>query len=633
MRNVTLKDRLRYAFDNSLSRGTIALIGWLALISLVIILLAALVVFIFGLLPDERNERGFFEAAWQSFLHAIDAGTVAGDEAWFLRIVMFLVTIGGIFVVSALIGILTSGLEAKLDELRKGRSFVIEENHTLILGWSGHIFPIISELVIANENVHKPRIVILADKDKIEMEDEIRAQIKDTKKTKIICRSGSPIDLNDLEIVSPHNSKSIIILSPDSENPDAEVIKTILAITNNPNRRRRAYHIVAEIREEKNIQAAKLVGKNEAKLILSDDLISKITVQTSMQTGLSVVYTELLDFGGDEIYMTEEVRLEGQTFADALMAYKECSVIGLRTNDGEIKLNPPMDTIIQGGNKIIAIAANDDSLVYSRMRDHRVKDEMIRTPVIKPKEIERILIMGWNRRAGMIIRELDHYVTKESQLTVVAEETKEVTTALNKAAEGVKNLEIFFQPGDITDRATLDSLKPASYKHIILLCYSETLSVQEADARTLITLLHLRDIEQQQGESFSVVSEMLDLKNRVLAEVTKVDDFIVSNKLTSLLLTQISENGDLLAVFEDLFDSEGSEIYLKPAADYVATKQPVNFYTIVEAARRRNEIIIGYRLMAQATDSRMAYGVKINPNKSDMISFNENDKLIVLAES
>ena len=63
---------------------------------------------------------------------------------------------------------------------------------------------------------------------------------------------------------------------------------------------------------------------------------------------------------------------------------------------------------------------------------------------------------------------------------------------------------------------------------------------------------------------------MLDVRNRELAEVTQADDFIVSDKLISLMLAQVSENKDLNAVFDDLFDPDGSEIYLKPAADYVA---------------------------------------------------------------
>src|SRR5436190_16525664 len=97
---------------------------------------------------------------------------------------------------------------------------------------------------------------------------------------------------------------------------------------------------------------------------------------------------------------------------------------------------------------------------------------------------------------------------------------------------------------------------------------------------------------------------MLDVRNRALAEVTQADDFIVSDKLVSLMLSQISENKELNALFADLFRDEGSEIYLKPAKNYVNPGQAVNFYTVVEAARRRNEVAIGYRVVEHAKDAK-----------------------------
>ena len=178
----------------------------------------------------------------------------------------------------------------------------------------------------------------------------------------------------------------------------------------------------------------------------------------------------------------------------------------------------------------------------------------------------------------------------------------------------------------------LDRLDLTSFEHIILLCYSEELDAQAADAKTMMTLLHLRDIEQKKGEAYSVVSEMIDVRNRALASVAKADDFIVSDQLTGLLLTQVSENSELLEVFEDLFKSEGSEIYLKPAKDYVALKRELNFYTLIESARKRSEVAIGYRLERYATDSNRAYGVRVNPPKSEMVTFQDGDKIIVLAE-
>ena len=58
----------------------------------------------------------------------------------------------------------------------------------------------------------------------------------------------------------------------------------------------------------------------------------------------------------------------------------------------------------------------------------------------------------------------------------------------------------------------------------------------------------------------------------------------------------------------------------------------VNFYTIVEAARQRGEIAIGYKLQQDTNNASRAYGVAVNPNKSAMLTFTDADRIIVIAE-
>ncbi|MEA2162058.1 MAG: hypothetical protein QOK37_185 [Thermoanaerobaculia bacterium] len=630
-RRIKFADHIRYNFDKSMAAGPIALIGWLALVSLGMIVIFSFVLVLSGIGPAPNEKLSFIEASWMSLMRTLDAGTMGGDQGWSFRFVMFLVTLGGIFLVSSLIGVLTSGLESKMDELRKGRSFVIEKNHQVILGWSSSVFTIISELVVANENQRKPRIVVLADKDKVEMEEEIRSKVGSTKNTKVICRTGSPIDLYDLELVNPHESKSIIILSPEAENPDSQVIKSILAITNNPARRAEPYHIVAEIRDPKSMEAARLVGRDEATLIEANDLIARITVQTCRQSGMSVVYTELLDFDGDEMYFQEEPALVGKTFGDALFAYEDSSVMGMQFADGHVKANPPMDTVIAAGDKLIAISEDDDKVKVSGKTEFGVDTSAIREGSAEARGPERTLILGWNRRGCAIINELDNYVAAGSEIIVVAE-IDAPQAEIAKYCANVRNQKITFREADTTDRSTLDSLEVTAFSHVIVLAYSDALAPQQADARTLITLLHLRNIEETSGKPVSIVSEMIDVRNRELAEVTQADDFIVSDKLISLLMSQVSENKALHALFADLFDSEGSEIYLKPARNYVASGTPVNFYTLVESARRRGEVAIGYRITKDAHNADEQYGIVVNPAKSEMITFAEDDRVIVVAE-
>lgn len=125
---------------------------------------------------------------------------------------------------------------------------------------------------------------------------------------------------------------------------------------------------------------------------------------------------------------------------------------------------------------------------------------------------------------------------------------------------------------------------------------------------------------------------MMDFRNKKLAEVTKVNDFIVSEKLISLMLTQVSENKMINTIFEDLFDADGSELYIKQAAKYINPGVAVNYYTLVEAARRKNEIVIGYVIAAEQKDAQKNYGIYINPDKALMVTLGEKDGLIVIAE-
>jgi voltage-gated potassium channel Kch len=624
-------DRLRYWVDNSFSRGTIALIAWLGGLSVVIILIAAVLLVLTGF-NQEGAEGGlsFGEAAWEAMMRAFDAGTLGGDTGWGYRFIMLFVTVGGVFIISTLIGVLTSGVEGKIEELRKGRSRVIESNHVVILGWSEQIFTVLPELILANENQKQAAIVILAEKDKIEMEDAIRERIGSSGHTRIICRTGSPLEMGDLQIVSINRSRAVVLLAPESEDSDSEVIKTILAIVHDPQRRKEPFHIVAELRNPHNKAVAQVVGPGEVEWILTGDLIARIVAQTCRQSGLSIVYNELLDFGGDEIYFTPAGPLAGKTYRAALDGFEKNAVLGYCPAGGEPRLNPPHDTVLTAGDQLVVLAADDDQIFFNTAARPQVQLQRIVTTAPAPARPEKDLVLGWNWRAAAIIRELDQYVVPGSELLVL-------TRAAAAAAEmpaGLRNLQVTLRPADITDRATLESIGVAQVDHMILLSELEGVSAQQADSRTLITLLHLRDIADRAGLNLSITSEMIDVRNRNLAEVTRADDFIVSNHLVSLILSKIAENKALNAVFEDLFDAKGSEVYLKPVENYILPGGgPVNFYTVIEAAHRQNETALGYRVHALAGDAEQAYGVRLNPAKSAEVQFQPGDRVVVIAEN
>lgn len=609
------------------------MIGMLAALSLIVILLSALLVTLGGrlLAPEGADRVSFLEAMWLSLMRTMDAGTMGGDAGWGFRLVMFLLpTLGGVFIISSLIGVLSNVVQSKMEDLRKGRSLVLEQGHSVILGWSPQVFTLIAELVEANANQKNACIAILADRDKVQMEDEIRSRIPDTRNTRLICRSGSPIDPTDLELISPHTARSIIVVPPEGDGADIFVIKTVLAISNNPNRHTEPYNIVTQLSEGRNRQVTDMLGQNDHLIaVMSCDIIARVTAQTSRQSGLSLVYTELFNFGGDEVYFKEEPALVGSTYGEALSCFASSSVIGLVGADGATHVNPPMDARIAVGDRLICISADDDTIVMSGREAVRIQDSAIRSAApVPPATPESVLMLGWNDQADTVMRELSSYVAHGSGATVVADAAFSGHVA---ALGDLGNMSISFRPGDATDRALLDQLKIVDFDHVIVLA-DKRLPVQDADARTLVTLLHLRDISLRDDTPFSIVSEMLDLRNRELATVTKVNDFIVSTHMISLMMAQLSENPALMPVFTDMLDPEGSEIYLKPVENYVTPGAPVNFYTVLEAARRRGETGIGYRIVSEQDEASRSFGVHINPPKADEITFQAGDKIIIFAE-
>src|SRR5688572_17917889 len=166
-----LRERWNYSFDRFMERGTIALIAGLAVVSVLIIVGIAAAVVVLGGMPKDKTVP---ELLWMSMLRTLDPGTMGGDSGSAPFVFgMLAVTFGGIFIISALIGILNTGLQDKLAELRKGRSRVLERDHVVILGWSQQIFAVIQELLAGGAGRSRTSIVVLADRDRVEMEAEI----------------------------------------------------------------------------------------------------------------------------------------------------------------------------------------------------------------------------------------------------------------------------------------------------------------------------------------------------------------------------------------------------------------------------------------------------------------------------
>ncbi|MDA3901716.1 MAG: NAD-binding protein [Spirochaetes bacterium] len=641
-------ERLAYWFDNYMAKGprsiffALLIVFSAGFITLAIIRVIIGFHVIEGTTGDIETELG----VWRIFLQLTDPGNMAqdNDSYWFIRIFAVISGMFGIIFFSAVIAFITTQLDLKLEALKKGRSRVLERDHVLLLGWSNEITDIIRELIIANESESSAAIVILSNVEKEEMDDYLKEQINDRKTTKIITRTGEAGSIKALERVAVTEAKSAIILptcthgSTDAEkaHSDAHTLKSTLAVVAACQNQEELPSIVTQVYNESNREIIKSLSPDQITIVDPEDMIAKIIVQTSRSSGLAAVYSSLIGFDGCEFYFTD-ADWNGMLFRDVHFHYPDGIAIGVRNEDGSIRINPDSDYVLHENDSII-ILAEDDSTIHFKSKTVCTPSVFELTDKRIASEKEKVLIIGWNNKAPVIINEFMDYITSDSEIIIVippdySEENKAISEIKSENPKfAIKTVEV-----DLLNLQQLEKLSPESFNSIIILTANEDNDIERADAATINILLMLRTVikrKSEKGKAPQIITEVLNSENLELISQAGVNDAVISTKMVSKILSQIAEEPDILQVYEEMFTEEGSEIYLKPLHLYFKdTPNTVTYADLIALSHLREEICIGYRLKANLMSAKDDFGVILNPSKTEVIEIEKIDSLIVIAEN
>ena len=241
---MSFRKRFRYRFETLMGRGGKSIFISLTLVFILFFvsfsLLRGLLVWFTGL--ETHHDLGFWGNSYITFLELTDPGNMVQDlnsHPWY-KVIAISAGMVGVIMLSSLIAFITTAIDQKLNELKRGHSKVIEEDHTLILGWDEQrVIEVLRELIMANESEDDACVVILADRDKEEMDDLLNLHLPKQSTTRIVTRSGKTSSLANLDIVSVEQCKSMIILAncddmgsaEEKSSSDAQVIQTILALS------------------------------------------------------------------------------------------------------------------------------------------------------------------------------------------------------------------------------------------------------------------------------------------------------------------------------------------------------------------------------------------------------------------
>jgi len=467
------------------------------------------------------------EAAWVAWTYVADPGTHADATGTLVRFVSFLITIGGMVIFALMIGIISDFISERVDDLKQGKSRVIESGHTLLLGWSDKSLAIVEQICLANESEGGGQIVVLANDGKQDMEAKLLyATERSTSEhqikllgTEVIFRSGNPLMEHELRKVSVATARSIIVLSPpdtDADEADSLIVRQVLAIKAVLNGR--GPHMVVEMQDIDNKTLVELVDGDQHKVevVVAHDIIGRLMLQCAREPGLAHVLEGLLGFDGDEFYIEGWSALVGKSFFDITCRFDDAVPIGVkRGQDDTICINPPNDYIIREGDKILCLAEDNDTYEVND-GSYSLEQGQVHTLARRRRKEEKLLFCGWRRDMADMISLLDELVVHGSELWLfnqvpVRERGELLKDKDNKEEVETKNLIIKNAIGSPIVRrnlrvlAALDSkglptgrvITLDEFDSILILSDAGAPDTVSSDSRSLASLLLVQDLQQK----------------------------------------------------------------------------------------------------------------------------------------
>ena len=645
-----LNQRVRYKIDNFMSRGSASIFLALLLLFTAGFLIMVILRIIANLFLPDETLSGWFEIPWRVYVAVMEgsAAETDGDSNWPAKLTSIIGVLVGLVLFSSMVAFITSVFEAKLAELRRGRSVVLESNHTLILGFGDRIIEVIKELIEANESEPDAAIVILAEDDKENMDNIIRDSILDFVTTRVITRSGVTTNINNLKKVQAKRAKSIIIMNsaaswrPKNELKlaDALVLKSIMSIIavcdgeDHP-------PIVCEIHSDRDRDLAENISQGIVKALNEVSVLSRMIAQLALsRNGLSVVYSDMVGFDGNEFYFYQPDEGWGSelTFGESINRFKSSTPMGIHTGQGKIILNPPADTKVTDEDELIVFAEDDSTIFYYKEPVQETKS--ITLPQIGPSiKTQRVALLNWTPKAAIIVEKLCTYVPSGSEIIVYnPDKTKDMEHFFLELEKKYPDFNLEIKKTDLNDLNDLTKIKPQNFDSLLILSPGGT-TIEEMDAYVISLLIRIRQILRKSDLDKwpKLITEVMDSENIDIILNSGVEDFMVSNQFVSQIMAQVSEEPLALDVYDDLFQAEGSELYIKPVNYYFSFDDGKESITLpygecTQAALLRKEVCLGVQLHAHQGDKDKFFGVSLIPDKKDVFTLTPQDGVIILAE-
>ncbi len=222
------------------------------------------------------------------------------------------------------------------------------------------------------------------------------------------------------------------------------------------------------------------------------------------------------------------------------------------------------------------------------------------------KEIGHIIVIGWNKKARIIVNEL------------VRENTGRAITVISRKEKiELEHKNTYFVHGDAMDDAILEKANISKASLVIVLADEGMENEQMMDARSVLICLAIDKFNPQ----VHLISEIMDESNLPHFKRANVDDTIVTSHISSKIIVRSALYKHVSDTIEELMTNDsGNEIYQKVCSSEEIGK---TFYELsLEYINKELGILIGVSCEG---------GTSVNPSKDYIIQ--QGDILVLIARN
>ena len=497
----------------------------LLIINLIVLLTGSLI----GLILDNNyyNQEFFngnyFEAFVASIKWMIAPNTIISynvhNHLGILVLAVIIVTIEMVLFSGAIIAMVTTSLRNYIDKKSKARGKIIVNNHFVILNWNSKVPDIIYNLMLKE---YKDNIVILSNQNKEFIENEIKSlfltnDVNNKYKANLIIKEGDTLLRSNLEDISIDKASKICIMARDDMydgdddniiNSDLLNLKIVLRLGSfdiNPN-----CQIVVETDSDitrGQIENLSYTVESLKKLnivpVSFNKKIGQIIAQTIVSPKMAELYLQLFSFEGSEFYSIDY----DNDIADYMKYHNDAIPVS--------KLH-----------KLFVLAKDEKSIFKKREKEYVCNNKF---NVIENTNNEKytIFIIGNNKKSEFILENL-----RRSQ------ETANIDFELKEYNKNDNDL-------------LVNDIKNTQGSKKVLILSDDTVGEESYDANVFVTLIELSKAFPKR-ENLTYITELLDSRNLSSVRDFNIKNTIISNKMMSLLITQLVINEESKKFFDKI---------------------------------------------------------------------------------